>query len=151
MSRCFFNTCVAQCILVCTVVGRGSKSLYPWNICTVFPHIVFMVTIFFELVNCSQLKYLSQYFIFYLINWFFAVETIQGCKLYIGNHVSWQSPQPFNLQPRFQKSGYGKVVLQTRIFFSGWRKVVAQTKSPCLQNHFSRTTFLHFSRNVVAD
>ena len=36
-------------------------------------------------------------------------------------------------------------------FFSGWRKVVDQKKNLSLQNHFSRTTSLHFSRKVVAD
>ena len=36
-------------------------------------------------------------------------------------------------------------------FFSGSRKVVDQKKNLTLQNHFSRTTFLHFSRKVVAD
>ena len=34
---------------------------------------------------------------------------------------------------------------------SGSRKVVDQKKNLSLQNHFSRTTFLHFSRKVVAE
>ena len=36
-------------------------------------------------------------------------------------------------------------------FFSGSREVVDQKKNPSLQNHFSRTTFLDFSRKVVAE
>ena len=51
----------------------------------------------------------------------------------------------------FEKSGSRKVVLQTWIFFSGSRIVVDQKENTCLQKHFSRITFLHFSRRVVAD
>ena len=36
-------------------------------------------------------------------------------------------------------------------FFSGLRKMVDQKKNPSLKKHFSKTTFLHFSRKVVAD
>ena len=48
-------------------------------------------------------------------------------------------------------SGWRKVVLQTPIFFLVREKWLTRKKNPNLQNHFSRTTFLHFSRKVVAD
>ena len=39
---------------------------------------------------------------------------------------------------------------QTRGFFV-WKKWLTRKKNPSLKNHFSTTTFLHFSRKVIAD
>ena len=50
---------------------------------TVFPHIVFRGNLFFELdivANSNSCR--ITYFNFYLINLIFAVETIEGRKLY---------------------------------------------------------------------
>ena len=45
-----------------------------------------------------------------------------------------------------------KVVLYYKSsFFQVGEKWLTRKKNPSLQNHFSRTTFLHFCRKVVAD
>ena len=49
----------------------------------VFPRIVSKETILFESVNCRKFDWLPQISIFYLINWLFAAETIQGQKLFV--------------------------------------------------------------------
>ena len=54
----------------------------------------------------------------------------------------------------FENSGWPekKVVLYHRSsFFPVGEKLLTRKKNPSLQNHFSRTTFPHFSRKVVAD
>ena len=54
----------------------------------------------------------------------------------------------------FEKSGCPekKVVLYHKSpFFQVGEKWLTRKKNPSLKNHFSRTTFLHFSRKVVAD
>ena len=40
----------------------------------------------FEFRNCIKFKQLPQYFNFYLIDWIFAAETIQGRKLFKGGN-----------------------------------------------------------------
>ena len=66
---------------------------------------------------------------------------------------------PFILHPRFlqfleiwfKKSGSRNMDREIWFEKSGSRKVIDQKKNLSLQNHFSRTTFLHFSRKVVAE
>ena len=50
------------------------------------------------------------------------------------------------LEKWFEKSGLRNLVREIWYEKSGWPE-----KNPSLQNHFSRTTFLHFSRKVVAE
>ena len=47
---------------------------------------------------------------------------------------------------RLEKSGFAN-----SIFFLVWEKWLTRKKKSSLQNHFSRTTLLHFSIKVVAD
>ena len=73
-------------------------------------------------------------------------------------HATIESATTF-LEKWFEKSGSRKVVDQKKkvvlyhksTFFQVGEKWLTRKKNPSLQNHFSRTTFLHFPRKVVAD
>ena len=54
----------------------------------------------------------------------------------------------------FEKSGWPEKqvgLFYKSTFFLAQEKWLTRKKNPSLQNHFSRTAFLHFSRNVVAE
>ena len=54
----------------------------------------------------------------------------------------------------FEKSGWPEknvVIYHKSKFFLVREKWLTRKKNPSLKNHFSRTTFLHFSRKVVVD
>ena len=123
------------------------RHLYPFShlICNHFSREVVLQTwIFFRLEKSgsANLDFFSGWRKVVLQTWIF----FSGSRKVVYQKKRWV----YTINPAFfrlEKSGSPN----PDFFFLVREKWLTRKKNPSLQNHFSRTTFLHFSRKVVAD